>query len=70
MFVVYILFDVYTRAGQRRHFIPLLFLATIVVSGLLGELVGKFYAEPANRWLRARFGDGPESLGSVMQTGG
>jgi len=34
---------------------------------VLGELVARFYSEPANRWLRARFGDSPRALGSVVQ---
>ena len=48
-------------------FVPVLFIATIVLAGILGELVARFYSEPANRWLRARFGDGPNTLGSVVQ---
>ena len=42
-------------------------LVIIVLSGVLGELVARFYSEPANQRLRARFGDGPATLGSVVQ---
>jgi len=47
--------------------VPAIFLAIIALSGALGELVARFYSEPANQWLRARFGDGPAALGSVVQ---
>ncbi len=66
MFVVFAFFDLFMRAGKPMRFVPLLFLCVIALSGLLGELVARFYSEPANRWLRARFGDGPTTLGSVI----
>jgi len=67
MFVVYAFFDFFAREGKPGGYIPALFLATIVAAGVLGEVVAKFYSEPANRWLRARFGDGPNKLGSVVE---
>jgi hypothetical protein len=37
------------------------------LSGLLGELVARFYSEPANRFLRERWGDGANRLGSAIE---
>ena len=68
MFVVFAGFDLFLKAGKPMRGVVLLFVAVIVTAGVLGELVGRFYSEPANRWLRARFGDGPKRLGSVIDT--
>jgi peptidoglycan/LPS O-acetylase OafA/YrhL len=67
MFLVFACFDLYLKAGKPLRFVPILFLVVIVLAGVLGELVARFYSEPANRWLRARFGDSPRALGSVLQ---
>jgi len=67
MFIVFAFFDWFVRVGKPMHLVPLLFLVTIVMAGGFGELVGRFYSEPANRWLRARFGDGATKLGSVVE---
>jgi len=32
--------------------VPLLFVATILISGLLGAAIAGFYSEPMNRFLR------------------
>jgi peptidoglycan/LPS O-acetylase OafA/YrhL len=66
MFVVFACLGLFMRAGKPMRSIPLLFLAVIVLSGLLGELVARFYSEPANHWLRARFGD--ESIRTAPTT--
>jgi len=68
MFVVFACFDLFLKAGRPLRLVPLLFVVAIVLSGVLGELVARFYSEPANRWLRSRFGDGPKELGSFVQT--
>jgi hypothetical protein len=47
--------------------VPLFFLATIACAALLGEVVGRFYSEPMNRWLRGRWGDGAGTMGSVLE---
>ena len=67
MFVVFTCFDVFVRLGKPVRLVPLLFIGVIGLAGVLGELVGRFFSEPANRWLRWRLGDGPEKLGSVVQ---
>jgi hypothetical protein len=48
--------------------VPLLFAGVIALAGVLGEVVARYYSEPANRWLRNRFGDGVGRLGSVVDT--
>jgi peptidoglycan/LPS O-acetylase OafA/YrhL len=67
MFVVFGLFRFFLLAGQPLRAVPVLFLAVILSAGVLGELVARFYSEPMNRWLRKRWGDGPERLGSVVE---
>lgn len=55
MFVVFACFNFFmTRTTRSLRLIPWLFAITILLAGALGELVGRFYSEPANRWLRAR----------------
>jgi peptidoglycan/LPS O-acetylase OafA/YrhL len=67
MFVVIACFALFIRLGKPLLLVPVVFLLIIALSGVLGELVARFYSEPANQWLRARFGDGPATLGSVVQ---
>lgn len=68
MFVVFTLFALFKSAGPSLGAVPLLFISVIIVSGLVGELVARFYSEPMNRRIRQRFGDGPERLGSAVQS--
>ncbi len=67
MFVVLACFGFYERMGKPVRLAPLLFILVIGLAGVLGEVVARFFSEPANRWLRDRFGDGPNTLGSVVQ---
>ena len=66
MFVVFACFDFFVARGAPLRFVPLLFAVTILVAGVLGELVGRFFSEPANRWLRLRFGEGAARMGSEL----
>lgn len=66
MFVVFAFFQLFLTAGKPMRAVPALFVASILTSGVLGELVGRFYSEPMNRFLRNRWGDGPSKLGSVV----
>jgi peptidoglycan/LPS O-acetylase OafA/YrhL len=68
MFVVFALFALFNSAGRPLASIPILFLSVILISGLLGELVARFFSEPMNRLIRQRLGDGPEKLGSVVRS--
>jgi len=67
MFVVFGFFHFFLVAGKPMWAVPLLFIAVILIAAILGELVARFYSEPMNRWLRKRWGDGPEILGSVVE---
>jgi peptidoglycan/LPS O-acetylase OafA/YrhL len=66
VFVVLGFFSLFLAAGKPIKYVPALFFVVILISGLLGELVARGYSEPINRWLRQRWGDGPNRLGSVI----
>jgi peptidoglycan/LPS O-acetylase OafA/YrhL len=69
MFVVFGLFRLFLAAGKPLDLVPALFLTVILIAGLLGELVARLYSEPMNRFLRNRWGDGPDRLGSLVESG-
>jgi hypothetical protein len=48
-------FTLFLDAGQSMRLVPVLFVVTILVAGVLGALVAGFYSDPTNRWLRNRF---------------
>ena len=56
-------------ASRSLHAVPILFVGTVLIAGLSGELVARFYSEPMNRLLRRRWGEGPHEPGSVSDTG-
>ena len=66
MFVVFGLFALFLALGTPARGVPILFAAVIILSGLLGEVVARFFSEPMNRLLRERWGEGPGKLGSVI----
>ena len=68
MFVVFAFFELYTSGSLWLRSVPVLFISVILISGLLGEAVARFYSEPMNRLIRRYFGDGPETLGSVIHS--
>jgi peptidoglycan/LPS O-acetylase OafA/YrhL len=65
MFVVFALFGLFKSAGFPLRAVPALFIGVILIAGLSGELVARFYSEPMNRRIRQRFGDGADRLGSA-----
>lgn len=67
MFVVYGCFELFLRAGKPVRYVPLLFFCVLVLAGALGEIVARYFSEPANDWLRHRLGDRPRTLSSVIQ---
>ncbi|MDW5264130.1 MULTISPECIES: acyltransferase [Acidobacteriaceae] len=67
MFVVLALFGLFVEAGKPMRGVPALFIAVIVIVGLLGEAIARFFSDPMNRLLRRRFGDGSDKLGSVLE---
>jgi peptidoglycan/LPS O-acetylase OafA/YrhL len=52
---VFVFFQFFLDAGKPMKGVPAFFVATILIAGLLGELVARFYSEPLNRILRRRF---------------
>jgi peptidoglycan/LPS O-acetylase OafA/YrhL len=52
MFVVFALFSLFLDAGKPMRLVPVLFVATILLAGVLGALVANLYSEPMNRFLR------------------
>ena len=68
IFVVLGFFSLFVAANKPMKAVPALFVIVILIAGLLGDLVARVYSEPINRWLRARWGDGRRSLGSVIES--
>lgn len=67
MFLVFALFQLFVVIGTPMIGVPALFLVVILSSGLVGDLVARFYSEPANRFLREHWGDSAGRLGSVIE---
>ncbi len=68
VFVVLGMFNLFVVANKPMKAVPALFVAVIILAGVLGELVARYYSEPMNRWLRKRWGDEAGSLGSVVES--
>jgi peptidoglycan/LPS O-acetylase OafA/YrhL len=62
MFVVYGFFALFLKAGKQMHHVPVLFIAVILASIILGAVVAELYSEPMNRLLRTRFFPSAESM--------
>ena len=54
MFVIWPMFFLFVRWKFGLNFMPLLFVITAALAGLLGYVVERFYSDPLNRGLRAR----------------
>jgi peptidoglycan/LPS O-acetylase OafA/YrhL len=67
MFVVFALFDLFVLAGKPMLAVIPLFIAVIIISALLGELVACFYSEPLNRAIRSRWNDQPAAAVAKTQ---
>ena len=70
MFLVIAIFGLFVSLGKPLAAVPALFVTVIVLSGVLGEAVARFYSEPMNKFLRNKFGDGADRLGSVIDGSG
>jgi peptidoglycan/LPS O-acetylase OafA/YrhL len=70
MFVVFALFDFFVSRGKPMRAVPVLFFGVVLIAGVFGAVVARFYSEPMNRLLRNRFGDGSDRLGSVIENKG
>lgn len=68
MFVVFGVLHLFVWAGKPMWAVPVFFVTVIFLAGVLGTFVARFYSEPLNRSLRERWGDGPERLGSVIDS--
>jgi peptidoglycan/LPS O-acetylase OafA/YrhL len=68
MFIVFGFFHLFLAMGKPMRAVPVLFVAVILFAVILGELTARFYSEPMNYWLRKRLGDGPDRLGSVVES--
>jgi len=68
VFVVLSLFHLFLTLGKPVRAVPAMFLAVLLLSGLLGALVSRSYSEPMNRWLRARWVKDATRVGSVLDT--
>jgi peptidoglycan/LPS O-acetylase OafA/YrhL len=66
--VVLGLFNLFVVVGKPMKAVPVLFIAAVLLAGILGELVARGYSEPMNRWLRKRWGVESKSLGSVIES--
>lgn len=66
-FVLIALFAFFVRAGKPMSWVPIVFVVTMLVSGLAGEMIARVYSEPMNRWLRSRFKGGAGRLSSVIE---
>lgn len=68
MFVVFAFFAIFMKYGNPIWSVPLLFVATIVVSAAAGDSVARFFSEPLNRILRERWSAGRRQLSSVSDS--
>jgi len=55
MFVIWPMVGIFYHSRQPLNSAPLWFLAMTALSGVLGYLVARFYSEPLNRIVRAKF---------------
>jgi peptidoglycan/LPS O-acetylase OafA/YrhL len=62
MFVVFGLFQLFVAAGKPKSAVFALFIIVVVIAGLLGKVVARFYSEPMNRLIRERWVDGGERM--------
>lgn len=65
MFVVYTFFGVFLNAGKPMRLVPILFVVTILIAGLLGAALANLYSEPMNRFLRSKSGSASSRLASI-----
>jgi peptidoglycan/LPS O-acetylase OafA/YrhL len=68
MFVVFAFFAIFVKYGNPIWSVPLLFVATVVVAAVAGDIVARFFSEPLNRMLRERWSDGRRQLGTVSDS--
>jgi peptidoglycan/LPS O-acetylase OafA/YrhL len=57
MFVVYVMFEIYKRYQFSGEWTWTLYITTILLSGLLDEMVARYISNPASSYLREQFKD-------------
>jgi peptidoglycan/LPS O-acetylase OafA/YrhL len=65
LFIVLGVFHLFLLLNKPIHAVPAMFLAILVLSGLVGAIVSWSYSEPMNRWLRGRWVKDPTRLDSA-----
>ena len=68
MFVVFGFFGLFLDVSKPMRLVPVLFIATILISGVLGAAVAGFYSEPMNRFLRNYSGSRHGKPASAMDS--
>jgi len=66
MFAVMGLFAIFVHLGTPLQGVPVLFALAILFAGLLGWAVAVFFAEPVNRTISRRLGEGESVLGAAI----
>jgi peptidoglycan/LPS O-acetylase OafA/YrhL len=66
MFAVIALFSVFIHAGKPLQAVPVLFVASIVLTGIVGWVTAVAFAEPVNLLIRRRAGLGGSATGMVQ----
>ena len=66
VFVVLTFFGLFLDAGSQMRLVPVLFVATILVSGFLGAAVARLYSEPMNNLLRNKLGHTARRLSPIQ----
>jgi len=67
IFIVLSLFRLFLLANKPIRAVPVMFVAVLVFSGLLGAVVSRSYTEPMNRWLRERWVKDATRVGSTVK---
>jgi peptidoglycan/LPS O-acetylase OafA/YrhL len=71
VFVVFGLLSLFLGAGKPMSLVPVYFVGTILISGLLGAAVANLYSEPMNRFLRSKLGStGRKVPSNAYEAGG
>jgi peptidoglycan/LPS O-acetylase OafA/YrhL len=68
MFAVFALFDIFLRAGKPIQAVPILFIAALLTSALVGNLTARFFSDPMNRRLRTGWAPKARRLTSTIET--
>jgi peptidoglycan/LPS O-acetylase OafA/YrhL len=58
MFIVFAMFGLFQAAGSPLAGVPIMFVAVILISGLAGNWVARYYSEPMTRLLRSNLRGG------------